>query len=209
VRDGSLVPPADSFLARVAARDDLDTRTAAVELVNVLRPTVAVAWLGTYAAVALSRVPRLASDLVTDRTDDRHHAFAHEVRRTTPFAPVLAGKLVRHAEVDGVKVGPSDFVVLDVWGSDTDPGRWTDPTHFVPSRFDGAGPDASGVPEYLVPQGGGPVDGHRCPGEPLTVRILAETVRVLAGLSQRFTGSGELDPTRIPTLPDVRLSAVS
>ena len=69
----------------------------------------------------------------------------------------------------------------------------------MPTRFDGT---LDGVPDHLVPQGGGPVDGHRCPGEPLTVRVLAETVRVLAGVDCEVVGDGRVDPTRIPTLPD-------
>jgi fatty-acid peroxygenase len=197
-REGRPVPPPGSLLARVADREDLDARTAAVELVNVLRPTVAVAWLGAFAAVALHRAPEDAAALATPSTDERHHAFAQEVRRTTPFAPVLAGRAVREAEVDGVRVRPGDVVVLDVWGSDTDPRRWADAPYFVPTRFAGGGP----VPDHLVPQGGGPVEGHRCPGEPLTVRLLAETVRILATTGAEVRGDGQLDPTRIPTLPD-------
>jgi fatty-acid peroxygenase len=67
--DERLGPPLvnDVRRGRVAARDgsvlqalaatDLDPHAASVELGNVLRPTVAVAWLGTFAAFALDALP--------------------------------------------------------------------------------------------------------------------------------------------------------
>jgi fatty-acid peroxygenase len=204
VRDGRHAPQPGSWLARVAATD-LDPRTAGVELLNVLRPTVAVAWLGAFAAVALDRDPSLRAHLATPRADEQHLAFAQEVRRTSPFVPVLAGRVTRSATVNGVEVRRGDRIVLDVWGTDTDDRLWEHGPHFVASRF---AADPLSPPEHLVPQGGGPADGHRCPGEPLTVRMLAETVRVLAGTDVRLVGLGLVDPTRIPTLPDagVRVS---
>lgn len=158
------------------AASDLPRDVAAVELGNLVRPTVAVAWLGTSAALHLTRSPEWGSRLATAATGRDHLAFAQEVRRATPFVPVLTGVARRSATVGGVEVAGGDRLLLDVWGIDHDPRRWPDPQRFDPGRFLDHSPDAY----ELVPQGGGPVTGHRCPGEALTLGLLVETVRVLA-----------------------------
>ena len=53
----------------------------------------------------------------------------------------------------------------------------------------------------LVPEGGGHPSGHRCPGESLALRLLSETVRVLAGLESHLEHA-RIDASRMPTLPD-------
>jgi len=206
VRSGTRVPAPGTPLLRIAARGDLDLRVAAVELLNLLRPTVAVAWPGTFAALALSEHPQwrtLLRDGAEGADDRRLHerrvAFGHEVRRLCPFVPALAGRVRRAGEIDGVPLRPGDRVVLDVVGTDRDPSLWADPEEFRPERFADVEPDPFG----FVPQGGGdPRRGHRCPGEPLTVRILAETLGVLAEVEYDVLSSPSYDATRIPTLPD-------
>ncbi len=186
-----------SVLAEIATGPgaDLDARVAGVELLNILRPTVAVAWPGTFLARELVRFPQWR-----ERLGDRGHqtAFGHEVRRTCPFVPALAAQVRRHAEVQGMTVEPGDLLVLDVPGTHRHPEHWDEADRFLPERFVGVMPD----PFAFVPQGGGdPETGHRCPGEPLTVRILAETARVLAGVAYEPVTDTAHDPTRIPTLP--------
>jgi fatty-acid peroxygenase len=158
---------------------------------------VAVGWLGAFAALYLDETPTWRDRLATREVGDAHVAFAQEVRRATPFAPVLAGKVKTAATHDGVPLRRGDRVVLDVWGTDQSAQVWGDPETFRPERFLEREP---GLYD-LIPQGGGPPTGHRCPGEPLAVAVLAETVRLLA-LSDRVVASGhEVDLTRIPTLP--------
>lgn len=197
VRSGSHLPPADSALALFAA-SGLDDTTAAVELLNVLRPTVAVAWLGAWAALYLDEAPRWRQELRSPTTGTHHVAFAEEVRRGTPFVPVLAGKLRRDVTHDGVELHDGDRIVLDVWGTDQAAGLWDRPESFSPERFLRSEP---GVYDFL-PQGGGLPTGHRCPGEPFTVLLLAETVRVLAGADHRVASSHEVDLATMPTLPE-------
>jgi fatty-acid peroxygenase len=200
VRSGAVHPPAGSVLQLLAGGPgrDLDARTAGIELLNILRPTVAVAWPGTFLARALSEHPSWRSRLVGADANGLRTAFGHEVRRTCPFAPALAARAHRAAQVDGVRVEPGDFVVLDIPGTGRDPTWWADADEFRPERFADLMPD----PFAFVPQGGGDPDtGHRCPGEPLTVRILSETARVLAGVDYEPVGDTSFDPTRIPTLP--------
>jgi fatty-acid peroxygenase len=193
VRSGETIPPAGSVLA-VIAGSDLPVPVAAVELTNVLRPTVAVAWPGTFAAVALAE-HRQWRELLRD--PQPRVAFAHEVRRRYPFVPALAGRIRRDADALGHQLKAGDRVLLDVVGTDQDPATWPDPDDFLPARFAHGDPD----PYTLVPQGGGdPRTGHRCPGEPLTVRLLATTAGVLAGVDFAAVDAS-YDVTRIPTLP--------
>jgi len=177
---------------------DLSSRVAGVELLNILRPTVAVAWPATFLARALVEHPAWRPRLHDDPSGERRTAFGHEVRRTCPFVPALAGRARARAEIDGTVLEPGDLLVLDVPGTHRDPRHWDAPDDFLPERFAGVWPD----PFAFVPQGGGdPATGHRCPGEPLTVAILDETAAVLADLGYRIVGSAGHDPQRIPTLP--------
>ncbi|MDP3889637.1 cytochrome P450 [Nocardioides sp.] len=201
IRGGQLDARPDSVLALMATGPGrgLSARVAGVELLNILRPTVAVAWPGTFLARHLTAFPQWRPLLQDgERATERRAAFGHEVRRTCPFVPALAGRARGTAEIDGVRVEPGDMLVLDVPATNHDPGEWSDPGEFLPERFAGLMPDPYG----FVPQGGGdPATGHRCPGEPLTVRILAETARVLSGLDYEPAAAPGYDDTRIPTLP--------
>ncbi|WP_051551264.1 cytochrome P450 [Nocardioides sp. URHA0020] len=200
VRDGQRRPPPGSPLELIATGPgrDLDARTAGVELLNLLRPTVAVAWPATFAALALAQHEQWRPLLRGDDASARRTAFGHEVRRTCPFVPALAGTARSTAEIHGERVEPGDLVVLDVPGTNHDAQAWTEPDEFLPERFADVEPD----PYEFVPQGGGdPRTGHRCPGEPLTVRMLAETLRVLAEVDYAVVSSPSYDATRIPTLP--------
>lgn len=199
-RSGALTPPPGSALAAVAEAD-LPPRVAAVELLNVVRPTVAVAWHGTFAALELWRHPLARSRIAsTDGTESTAYvrAFVHEVRRLSPFVPVLAGRAVGRATIDGVAIRPGDLIVLDVDGTNRDPHGWERAEDFEPERFLDVEPDEYG----FVPQGGGsPASGHRCPGEPLTVGILAATVKALAGIEYDVVSEPRYDVSRMPTLP--------
>ena len=194
VRRGRRGAPTGSPLEALAARRDLSASVAAVELGNLVRPTVAVAWLGAFAALRLAQQPEWRTVLATDEVGAEHVAFAHEVRRTTPFVPVLAGRALRSAVVEGVEVRRGDRLVLDVWGLDV---RASGDRGFDPDRFWRRTPE----PFEIVPQGGGDVAGHRCPGESRTVQLLAETVRVLARASWSTPAEPDVDLTRMPTRP--------
>lgn len=211
VRAGrSVVAPGTAVHA--FAESDLDARTAGVELLNVLRPTVAVSWLGAFVPLALgATTPEQRSVLGSGAGDRERFAFAQEVRRTTPFVPALTARAVRDARVSGVPARSGDRLLLDVIGIDHHPARWPDPHRFVADRFLDHGAVPPPLAFELVPQGGGHVSGHRCPGESLTLRLLCETVRVLAGFDADLDGT--IPSSRMPTLPAgidrVRLAPVA
>jgi fatty-acid peroxygenase len=209
-REGRTQAPPGSALASLAA-SDLDSRTAGVELLNLLRPTVAVAWLGTFAGKALRESPQWRDRLVSEHAISERYAFAQEVRRTTPFAPALTGKAMRSATHDGVRIRRGDRLLLDIIGIDHDPQHWPDPSEFRPERFLQEGEYAGRVPSAfeLVPQGGGHPSGHRCPGESVALRLLMATAGCLAAVDYDVADAA-VDLSRIPTLPahGLRLSGV-
>ncbi|WP_231925360.1 cytochrome P450 [Micromonospora purpureochromogenes] len=218
VRTGAVTAPAGSALAAVAGyrhRDGqpMDAELAAVELLNIIRPTVAVSWFVVFTAHALHRWPEHRDRL---RSGDTGYAtaFAHEVRRFYPFAPFVAGRAVTDLTWQGQHVPAGSLVLLDIYGQNHDAALWPDPYRFDPHRFVGRSPD----PYELIPQGGADRStGHRCPGEDVTVALLAAFAGWLAQLDYTVP---EQDLTislrRIPALPrsrfvltDVRRSGTS
>ena len=188
VRTGDLTPPPGSVLAVVAAHRDADgellaPRIAAVEVINVIRPTVAVSWFVAFTAHALHRWPEHRDRL---RTGDPAFAtaFTHEVRRFYPFAPFIGGRAPKDVEFDGQRVPAGSMVLLDLWGTDHDPDLFPEPYAFRPERFLTAEDAVREIgPWELVPQGGGdPRTGHRCPGEDITVALLSALAVRLARL---------------------------
>ena len=186
---------------RSADGELLPVRVAAVELLNVLRPVVAVAYLGTSAVDQLNRNPHWREQAADPSRDDIRVAFSHEVRRHYLFVPALAGRTCTAVNWEGEKLGEGQRVVLDVPGTDHDPGTWPVPDSFDPGRFLGRAID----PYEMVPQGGGEPTGHRCPGEPATVEILEATVDVFASIPWRAVGDHRRR-RRIP--PRERLSVL-
>ncbi|MGW7348498.1 cytochrome P450 [Streptomyces sp. NPDC054854] len=180
----------------------LDPRTAAVELLNIIRPTIAIAWFATFAGHALHRWPQHRDLLRADTGGSYAEAFAHEVRRFYPFAPFVAGLAAQDFAWHGEHVPKDALVLLDLYGQNHDPALWEDPYRFEPRRF--ASPEGPLDPlDNLVPQGGGdPALGHRCPGEDITVAALAVIATELARLDYEVPDQDLGIPlSRMPTLP--------
>ncbi len=180
VRTGDLEPPADSALAVISRFRDLRGRhlseqVAAVELINVLRPIVAVSYFITFAAAALTTHPHWRETFADGREEDLT-GFVHEVRRFYPFFPVVPGRTTCPVTFAGTQIGTGEVVVLDLYGTNHHADLWHRPEEFRPERFRTWSPD----PHTLVPQGGGEAaTDHRCPGEPMTIALMAEAVRQL------------------------------
>ncbi|GLX97301.1 cytochrome P450 [Herbidospora sp. NBRC 101105] len=183
---------------RDADGEPLNPRLAAVEMLNVIRPTVAVAWYVTFAAHALHRWPEHRPRL-RDGDPAFAEAFAQEVRRFYPFAPYVGGRAVQDLTWRGEPVPEGTMILLDVYGQHHDEARWKRPYSFRPERFLDAGVGR----DDLIPQGGGdPHTGHRCPGEAVTVGLLRELSVRLARLRYSVPPQDLRIPLRrIPTLP--------
>ncbi|GHE45979.1 cytochrome P450 [Streptomyces vinaceus] len=201
---GELVSDSGTALEVVAWHRDadgrlLDPHTAAVELLNIIRPTVAIAWFAVFAAHALHRWPAHREPLRKDTASRYARAFAHEVRRFYPFAPFIGGLAVSDLTWRGENIAKDTLVLLDLYGHDHDPGLWDSPYRFDPQRFTDREPGA----DELIPQGGGdPARGHRCPGEDITVAVLSTLVTQLADLDFEVPEQDLTIPlSRVPTRP--------
>ncbi|MBW1596390.1 cytochrome P450 [Streptomyces sp. JJ38] len=201
VRSGEVETPRGSALERIATHrnadgEPLEPHVAAVEVLNVLRPTAAVAWYAAFAAHALHRWPRHRERLGEAAYA---YAFADEVRRFYPFAPFVAGRAVTDLTWHGEPIPYGSLLLLDLYGQNHERALWGDPYIFRPDRFLGGGVD----PRLLVPQGGGdPESGHRCPGESATRSLIAAVAARLAELSYAVPSQDLTIPLgRIPTRP--------
>lgn len=196
VRRGAVWPRRGSPLQILAAAPQVDgsplpARAAGLDLLNLVRPTIAVAWHVTYAAMALHEHPQWRARLAQSaRPADTAEieAFAHEVRRFYPFTPALAARARRPFTWNGEDVPAGRLVVLDVHGTNHDPAYWQHADRFYPHRFTGttaAGlPAGEHDPDAFVPNGGGDVyAGHRCAGEGIMTALLSDAVRVLVSVS--------------------------
>lgn len=164
VRDGTRTAGKDTPIARLAGFRDLDgklldLRTAGVELLNIVRPTVAVARFLCFATLALHQEPGAAA-FVADREPARLQAFAQEVRRFYPFFPVIGGRVRTPFRFREHEFGQGDWVMLGLHATNHDPRLWEAPEAFRPERFLDREPGAFA----LIPQGAGAhADDHRCP----------------------------------------------
>lgn len=191
--------PADVVAWHRDADDELLTpKVAAVELLNIIRPTVAITWFVAFSAHALHTWPEYRRFL-RDGGQPFAEPFAHEVRRFYPFAPFIAGRAATDLSWHGVLIPSGALVMLDVYGQNHDPELWPAPYTFRPQRF----LDREIGQFDLIPQGGGdPATGHRCPGEPITVAILAALSERLAGLDYDLPQQNMDYPmSRMPTRP--------
>jgi fatty-acid peroxygenase len=180
----------------------LDTKTAAVELINVIRLTVAVSWYITFAALALHQHPASQKRIMAEPagTGEYTDLFMQEVRRFYPFTPYLGALVRKSFEWKGHLFKPGTLVLLDVHGTNHDPRIWEQPDEFWPERFQ----RWEGSAYNFIPQGGGPrVHGHRCPGEWITMQNVALALHFLTRTITYDIPKQDLrfDITRMPTAP--------
>jgi len=180
VRAGEARAPAGSPLAVIAAHREpdgrpLDSTVAAVELINLLRPILAVNRFITFAALALHERPEWRERIAVGDEADLE-PFVQEVRRFYPFFPLIGGRVRKPFEWAGHDFAEGDWVLLDIYGTNHDARLWPEPEQFRPERFR----NWAGNPSTLIPQGAGDfLQGHRCPGEWITIAILKQAVRLL------------------------------
>ncbi|NVI88695.1 cytochrome P450 [Actinomadura sp. BRA 177] len=185
--DGNLLPP----------------DVAGVELLNVLRPTVAVARFVVFAAMALHGNPEWRHRLAMDDDPELLEAFVQEVRRFYPFFPLVAARAVRDFDWRGHRFPKGRRVLLDLHGTNHDPRLWERPEQFRPERFIGREPDAYN----LIPQGGGDhYEGHRCAGEWITKDVMKVAVTALTRWMSYSVPAQDLSihPWRAPAIPRSR-----
>lgn len=181
IRQGDLVPPEDSAVATIAHHEDADgeplsAQVAAVELINVLRPTIANDRYIVFVAKALEEHPGWRERLTQSDDPEQRRAFVQEVRRVAPFFPFTAARIRQDFTWRGMTFPEGHRVLLDLFGTNLDPRIWPEPTHFRPERHLEGEPS----PFALIPQGGGDHHrGHRCAGEWMTIELMTAAVRCL------------------------------
>ncbi len=99
-------------------------------------------------------------------------AVGREVRRVYPIAPAtFFGVAKKDLDFDGHQIKQGWTAVGAIWNTLQDGSTFKDPATLDPDRLSDAALTQLPANAY-VPQGGGPPDGHRCPGEALTDLVL-------------------------------------
>lgn len=208
VREGRLQPPADTALYQIAHHRDLngdllDAHTAAVELLNVIRPIVAVSVFVVFVALALHDNPAYRARLGDDAFVE---AFVQEVRRLYPFFPATNARVSHDFTWKGFEFPEGTRVMMDLHGTNHDPRIWEEPEVFRPERFLGQMVKEIGMYGF-IPQGPGDhLVNHRCPGEGITIELMKLTARFL-GTGIRYEVPQQdlsLQWKRMPALPRSR-----
>ncbi|WP_097678020.1 cytochrome P450 [Bacillus massilinigeriensis] len=205
VRNGELEAAKGSALHEMAFHKDhegnlLDSKMAAIELINVLRPIVAIATFLTFSALAVHEHPELKERL-RESDEEYMEMFVHEVRRYYPFGPFLGAIVKKNFVWKDVEFKKGTTVLLDMYGTNHDEKLWTNPNEFRPERFR----DWEGSLFDFIPQGGGdPSKGHRCPGEGITVEVMKASLDFLVNEVEYDVPSQELNYSlsKMPALPE-------
>jgi len=207
VRSGELSASEDTMLYKVAWHIDadgklLDTQKAAVELLNILRPVVAIGVYIDFVALALHRYP-IEKQKVAEGGEEEAHRFVQEVRRYYPFFPAAVAKVRGDFVWNGHDFMEGDLVLLDLHGTNHHPDLWESPYTFSPDRFK----DWTDNGYQLIPQGGGSYpNNHRCPGEWMTIEIMKVSAEMLTKGMDYDVPVQHLhySMNRIPSLPKSR-----
>ena len=204
VRKGELEAEKASALYAMAYHKDhegneLESQIAAIELMNVIRPIVAIATFITFSGLALHQYPEYREKL---RSGDRMdiEMFVEEVRRYYPFGPFLGARVKKEFQWKQCEFRKGTLVLLDIYGTNHDPRIWANPDKFYPERFI----DWQSSLYDFIPQGGGDrAKGHRCPGEGITVEVMKESLDFLVNQIDYELPIQDLSYRldRMPTLP--------
>ncbi|WP_438029845.1 cytochrome P450 [Sorangium sp. So ce233] len=204
IRAGRLSVPEGSPVHVVATHRGLDgellsPKVAAVEINNVLRPTVAVSVYITFVAHALHAHPASRQRIAAG--DEAHlERFVQEVRRFYPFFPAAAARTRDAFTWQGYRFPAGVRVLLDLHGTNRDPRAWESPDLFLPDRFLREQPGMFN----MIPQGGGDHhEHHRCPGEWIAIELMKGAARFLTREIRYDVPPQdlEIDHARLPALP--------
>ena len=207
IRAGRCHPPERSPAHVIAWHRDpndelLSPHVAAVEVINLLRPTVAVAVFIVFIAHALHQSPECRRKLESGE-DGYADLFVQEVRRFYPFFPSVMARVRQGFEWKGYHFPQGRWVILDLYGTNHDARTWEAPDEFRPERFR----QWDGSPFNFIPQGGGDHHvNHRCPGEWIAIELMKVALDFLAGRIEYDVPEQDLriNSSRLPALPRSR-----
>lgn len=181
VREGEMNPFENTALYKFSFHRDLkgnllDTETAAVEVINIVRPIVAISIYINFIALAVHQFPEEAKKL---KSGNKKYAemFIQEVRRFYPFFPFAVALVKKDFNWNGYQFEEGTLTLLDLYGTNQDSAIWENPDIFNPERFS----EWKGSPFSFIPQGGGDyIMGHRCAGEWVTIEVMKVSLDYLA-----------------------------
>ena len=208
IRAGQIRPPQQSAASIIAGHRDLEGKllsrhVAAVEMLNVIRPIVAVGVYITFVAHALHQHPECRRKLEAGEDASYPDLFVQEVRRFYPFFPAVAGRVRGDFEWNGYQFPKGRRVILDLYGTNHDARAWDSPEEFRPERFR----EWDGSPFNFIPQGGGDHKvNHHCPGEWIAIELMKQASQVLSRRIEYDVPEQDLriDYSRLPALPRIR-----
>lgn len=146
----------------------LNPHIAAVEILNLLKPTVALSLYFVFSLHALHLHPESRQRLKAQETGFLDN-FVNEVRRFYPFFPALHAKVRQDFKWGRLQFKKGTRVMLDIYGINHDSRIWERPNEFNPDRFK----KWSMSPFDFIPQGvGDHMMDHRCPGELFTIELM-------------------------------------
>lgn len=153
--------------------DLLPLEVAAVELLNIIRPTVALTVWMALMGHALFRNNEIYDELKSD-FEKLQDPFIQEMRRYYPFFPMLPAIAVDDVEINGYHIPKGTWTILDLYGSNHDARTVDSPEKFDINRYVGRAENLSYEEEYeMIAQGGGKFrEMHRCAGEWITLHSM-------------------------------------
>lgn len=203
-RNNQIKPNKNSALYIIANHKDLankplNSRIAAVELINIIRPIVAVSIYINFIALSLIQYPHEHKKLQSG-TETTIINFIQEVRRFYPFFPFLAAKVRQTFSWKNIKFKKGTLTLLDIYGTNHDTNLWENSDVFDSERFEKWDQNAYS----LIPQGGGDYwKDHRCPGEWITLILMKVATQFLANEMQYNVPNQDLSYSmvKIPSIP--------
>lgn len=204
VRTGELKPAEDTGLYAMAWHrgldgELLDEKMAAIELINILRPIVAIAYYIVFSAIGVHEHPETRKKL-QDGGRRYQQLFVQEVRRYYPFGPFTGARVKNEFDWNGHHFKKRTLVLLDIYGTNHDSALWERPDEFLPERFE----NWNGSPFNFIPQGGGDYHmGHRCAGEWVTIQVMQDSLDFLVNKLDYEVPDQNLEYSmiRMPTIP--------
>ena len=184
----------------LAVDDDghqLPERAAAAELLDLIRPAMTCAWLGSFVPLALADRPGWLRRCASDGDIGERGAFVDELRRHYPYTAMLAGRARTSFRWFRCRIHAGDLVLLQVVATHHDPHRFPDPWQLRPERFLAERTDEDAAVEGLRLD-----DEHLTPAERSVVVLLDRLVLHLADLAFELLTPARFSALRIPTTPD-------
>jgi cytochrome P450 len=178
--------PSNDGLSRILASGALTDEQAALELHHIVIAGFII-WAELAAIVhQLTLHPDVRERLTKEvQSSELYSAMPYlmqvinEVKRVCPIVPVVFGKTKAPMAIDDVTIPAGWQVFFALMPSHGTHGVYTNPERFDPGRFSPERAEDKRHEHGFVPQGAGPVTGHRCPGFDLATFMMAVFTAVL------------------------------